>query len=204
MTENPPEPTDLTEFPVQIVSAGASFFRVHRLTNGPIYFSSDGTGRFDPPRADRSRYGTCYLSQSPKGAYVEVFGNFRPIPEAYVDERACTEIELARDVVLADLSDPANIGNFGIGADLAVGTDYELCQKWSLALFESGHIDGIVYAARHDPSFGSVSVAIFGSMTDLTRTLTPPKPGAITRISDDLVDEMQRDYGLLVVPALTL
>ena len=64
------DPDDLDGFPVWHVLRGAVLPRATAPGRGPLWFASRGSGRFDldPPR------GTCYLSDDPLVAMLELLG----------------------------------------------------------------------------------------------------------------------------------
>lgn len=88
-------------------------FRMHQGDLGPWWFSSDGHGRFDlrPPQ------GTCYLSLSPLGAFVEVFRDFTFVDAADVAARAVSRLQVPRDVVLANCTS-SRARRFGITGEI--------------------------------------------------------------------------------------
>lgn len=66
----PPDNQGLREFPCRTLSAGDVWWRQHRESVGPWWFSSDVSGRFDlePPS------GTCCLASSASAAIRERVG----------------------------------------------------------------------------------------------------------------------------------
>ena len=115
-------------------------------------------------------------------------------------------IYLASDVRLADMTHPSVVGRFGLTAEASAGaedTTYPRTQQWALRLREAG-FGGIHYAARHDPTLGSRSIALFGKassgqpsepwsewLEDSTATTAP--------ISRDLVDELCESFGFTIL-----
>lgn len=168
---------------------------MHRTINDPVFFCSDGTGRFDLTAF--TDVGTCYAAPSPIGAYVETFGRLGTISETDVEERSLTELALTRSLNLADLTDRSVLGRYGITGDVSAGTDYQPSQQLAATLYEAG-CDGIYYTARHDPAFQERSVAVFGGAgaTKLFAQSTGPIP-------HNLVDHAAREFRLLVLPDLS-
>ncbi len=75
--------------------------RIHRATLGPWWFSSDGSGRFDPTGGHQ---GACHLAEQPLGAWIEVFREQMLLAEEEVHARSLLSVALGRDLRLADLT----------------------------------------------------------------------------------------------------
>lgn len=201
----PTGPADLADFPVLIWRAHQPLTRIHRQEFGSVFFGTDQDGRWNPPESD-SDWGTCYLSTHPVGAALEVFGRLRKLPQREIDRRVMATIYLASDVRLADMTDASVVGRFGLTAEVSAGaadTAYSRTQQWGLRLREAG-FGGVHYAARHDPTLGSRSIALFGKassgqpddplsewLEDTTATTAP--------IAVGLVDELCETYGFTIV-----
>jgi hypothetical protein len=178
-------PASLDGFPS--LSSFGNLYRIHRSDHEPLYFSNTGAGRFDLP-APR---GTLYTAERPVGAFLEVFRGHL-IPSAEVAARTLTTLtRTAERLVLADCTSPA-ARVFGITAAIHSTPDYELTQRWALA-FAEAEFDGIYYLVSHDPSAEEYGVALFADVSSWPQSSTP--------IPDDLLAEVQRRFGLLVVPA---
>jgi hypothetical protein len=172
--------TDFSSFPSIVLHGSARLFRIHQAINGPAFFGSTGAWRFDPPAADRGKYGVCYLATNPLGPYVEVFGRIGTVPAGEVAVRRLTECEMGDDLRLADLTDRSVVGRFGITGDYSMGADYSPAQALSAELFAAG-FDGISYRLRHDPEMQLNGVALFGApgeqpgrLCDVITTEIPP------------------------------
>lgn len=79
---------DWAEFPVHRVHADRELYRIHRSSHGPLWYSAtavagDG-GRFDLP--DAEGIGTCYLTVSAVGAFLEKFGRFPVLTAAIIQD----------------------------------------------------------------------------------------------------------------------
>jgi hypothetical protein len=167
-------------------------YRIHRSDPDPLYFSSTGAGRFDLPAPS----GTLYTAETPVGAFLEVFRG-RLIPSAEIAARTLTTIARTRDrLVLADCTNPGARA-FGVTAAIHSTPDYDLTQRWALAFAEAG-FDGISYLVSHDPSAGEHGIALFA---DVSKPLRGIGSTGSTPIPDDLVADVQRRFGLLVVPS---
>jgi hypothetical protein len=187
----PPDPEALAAFPVWHVHAGTTFHRVTHGEHGPWWFASDGAGRFDlaPPR------GTCYLADDPVLALLEVFGDLRPgiVSAELLATRRLWTLALPAQCDAADTTVRAARG-FGVTAELATTTPYDLPQRWAAAFGAAGH-DGIRYRARHDPG-GGRALALFGAAGERARW----RRGRSTPIAEDLVERLRSEAGVAVAP----
>jgi hypothetical protein len=196
----PADAAELAEFPRLVWTANQPLVRIHRELNEPAWFSADGSGRFDPPPARRDAFGTCYLATHPLGAFVETFGRIRPIRQDLLDERVVSTVFTPSDVSLANLTNAALIGKFGLSAELGIAADYDTCQLWAERLFEAGFA-GVYYAARHDPALDSRSVALFGKPGLHADQVLVADTRAIPR---ELVEQATERFGFQVLPATTI
>jgi hypothetical protein len=113
--------SDWHEFPALTLYPERVLYRVHRTVSDPVYFCSNGAGRFDITNIDDT--GTCYVAPSPIGAYLETLGRLGTISESDVAERSMTEFVLTRPLKLADLTNRQALGSYRITGDISVGTD---------------------------------------------------------------------------------
>jgi len=198
---SPPATSELTSFPSVVIAANVPLARIHHNLNDAEYFSSDSSGRFDPPPGSSAGFGTCYLSTHPLGAFLETFGRIRPVLQRHVDERVLTEAFLPSETRFANLTDPQILGAYGLTAEVGVGGDehtYAATQRWAEALATAG-FGGVVYAARHDPALRERSVAVFGKPgVQPTQLLARPA----THIPEWLVDRAGDEYGIEVLPSV--
>ena len=188
---------DIGSFPEYSLHPDRVLFKIHGAINDPRYFSDSGDGRFD--LTPETGAGTCYLGLSVLGAFVETLGRFKSLTQEMINERALSALSLTRPLRLADLTDRSVLGDFGITGDLSAGADYTQSQQWAARLYKAG-LDGIFYAARHDPAFTERSAAVFGNEdtgTKLFEVVTEPIPEA-------LVDEACDEFGFTVWPATPL
>lgn len=191
----PPEPASLDGFPSIVWAAQQPLWRVHRESNPTVHFARGAAGRFNPPAPD-SDYGTWYLSSHPRGAFVEVFGRFQVITRAQVNERVLASVHPPSDLRLANLTDPTVVGRFGLTNELSVGGEdvYPIAQRWSAALRQAG-FGGVHYAARHDPTLQSRSIALFGKPTDQGSL----DDAVVLQPLEALAEEMADYYGWTVI-----
>jgi hypothetical protein len=182
-------PADLRGFPESALSVGRTLYRIHLAANAPWWFSSDGLGRFnlDPPN------GTCYLTFSPVGAFVEVFGHIGRVGQGSVDARRLATLHLPTAVRLADCTSPRAAG-FGATAAIHSSDDYDLTRRWAERWHNAG-FGGVKYFCGYDPSQQEVAVAVFGDAGLGSWSADPPEP-----ISRSLLDSVEVKFGIRVWP----
>lgn len=76
----------LERFPRRTLRGDRTVVRVHRASLGPWWFSSDGSGRFDPTGGE---VGACYVAEHPLGAWIEVFRKRMLVAEEEVHPAPC-------------------------------------------------------------------------------------------------------------------
>ena len=202
----PVDAAELEDFPSMTWRAHQPLARIHRQEFGSLYFGSDQDGRWNPPEPG-SEWGTCYMSTRPVGAALEVFGRLSVLPQRELDRRVLATIYMASDLRLADMTHPSVVGRFGLTAEASAGeesTTYPGTQRWALRLREAGFA-GVHYAARHDPTLGSRSIALFGKATSGQGPAEPwsewleESAATITPIPRGLIDELRGTYGFTLV-----
>ncbi len=187
-------PLSVIGFPSLQLESGSRLFRIHRAGLGPWWFSSDGSGRFDLPAA--SGLGTCYLAEEAAGCFLEVFRDWLLVPEAEVDARRISEIEMPEAARLAD-GTASRSREYGITAEIRSAPDYAVTRAWAAA-FQAAGFAGVRYFLRHDPGQMLTGVALFGPAGEPER---PPAASARRRISRDVVDEVEGRFGIRFLPA---
>ncbi|MFF7279103.1 RES family NAD+ phosphorylase [Streptomyces griseorubiginosus] len=206
MTSNlpPRDPYELMDFPSVTWEDPQVAFRIHLADNEAAYFGDRGIYRFDAPHwlTGRQRYGTCYLAQSPVGAFLETLGEIRPLAAHLVNERVISELVPSEPFKIADLTDESVVGRYGIFGDLSAGDDYALTQEWGAALQQAG-FQGVQYRASHHPQLNETSIALFGPAgvnRDLLKYLKDDgEPEPIYR---SLLEEVRDRFDVEVIPAV--
>lgn len=165
-------------------------FRMHPGDLGPWWFSSDGHGRFDlrPPQ------GTCYLSLSQLGAFVEVFRDFTFVDAVDVAARAVSRLQMPRDVVLANCTS-SRARRFGVIGEIHSTPAYGTTQGWAAALRDAG-FDGVRYFCGQDPSQREIGIALFGDAGEADWPIAET-----TRIAHEVLHAVERRFGIHVLPA---
>ncbi len=202
----PPNAAELDDFPSYVWRAHQPLARVHRQEFGSLYFGTDQDGRWNPPEPGTD-WGTCYMSTHPVGAALEVFGRLTYLPQRELDARVVATIFVQSDLRLADMTHPSVIGRFGLTAEASTGeesTTYPRTQQWALRLREAG-FSGVHYAARHDPTLGSRSIALFGKAKGSAGPAEPwsewleESAAATTPIPPDVIDKLRDTYGFTII-----
>lgn len=187
----PPTSDQLRDFPSYALSETLPLVRIHLARRHPWYFSSHLTGRFDLPAPN----GTCYLAESPLGAYVEVFQRWIvdriPIPRSEVDVRHASTLFVPRDITLADCTHSRAL-EFGVTGAIHAATNRTLTQAWAAALNAAG-FEGIRYLVSTAPTMQLVGFALFHTSGEATWPVAARGP-----IPAGLVDEIERVFGVLV------
>ena len=164
----------LARFPRRTLRGDRTIYRIHRSANGAWWFSSDGTGRFDPVGTGK---GACYLAEQPLGAWIEVFS-----------------VAIGRDLRLANLASRRAL-EFGVTATLGAGEDYTQSQAFAAQAVDAG-FDGIRHLVRHDPSQHLYGIALFGAPG-----ADPDWPGGDDGpIEVELAADARAAFGYRVVP----
>ena len=194
--------TDWAAFPARILRGGVQLHRIHRRGHVPAHFSDSGLHRFDSPLRAGSEYGVCYLGLDPLTAYVEVFGRYRAVQQVEILRRCLSTAHVTSDLRLADLTNRAVLGRYGVTAAHSTGSDYELSQDLGTRLHAAG-FEGLCYRVRHDPAMTLEAVALFGP----TGTARYDRP-AISwsdpiEIPGHLI-ELGGEFGIRVLPPLRL
>jgi RES domain-containing protein len=185
----------LEGFPRRTSRGHRTIYRIHRSERSAWWFSSDGSGRFDPVSTGE---GACYLAEQPLGAWIEVFRKRLLLAEAEVDGRSLFNVELERDLRLADLTSRRALG-FGVTASLGADENYEGSQEFAVEAVQAG-FDGLRYLLRHDPAQKLYGLALFATAgaPESTDVLWPS--GRQGAIPDELLDAARRVFGYRVLP----
>jgi RES domain-containing protein len=186
----------LDGFPPFRVPAGTTLHRIHRAKNAPWWFSSNGSGRFDP--VDVPGLGACYLAERELGAWVEVFRTAVVIAESDVHGRRLCSPALSHDVTLADATSRTALG-FGVTASLGAGQNYKPSHEFAAAAANEGFA-GVRYLLRHDPSQSLIGVALFGPAGAAARNDAAWPAVPDVEISQELIEAAADAFGYRVVP----
>lgn len=185
----------LERFPRRTLRGDRLVHRIHLAARGPWWFSSDGSGRFDPVG---TALGACYLAERPLGAWVEVFRKQGLIAEADVSQRSLLSVGLGRDLRLADLTSRRALG-FGVTASLGADERYDDSQAFAVLAAQAG-FDGIRYLVCHDPAQQLYGIALFAA-AGAPGSTDPNWPLRVDgRIPEELVAEAVRRFGYRVLP----
>ncbi len=169
-------------------------YRVHKEWHEPWYFAPRATAMKDSGRWDLpSPWGTCYLAEVQRGAFVEVVGRqTHQIDLEDVAERRISALSTPDRVRLADVFDPGWWGCAGVAAGIGGERGYAVTHPLAERLHRAGFC-GVRYRLRRDPDLAGV--ALFGP-----RYLRSWPVRATEPISDDLVWGAARRYRMKVLP----
>ncbi len=185
----------LDGFPTRTVKAGQTLYRIHRAAVGAWWFSSDGTGRFDPVHADA--VGACYLAAEPLGAFVEVYRTRLAVDEDDVTARRLAAVEFSSDLRLADITSRRAL-RFGVTAEVGASGEYDASQQLASHAAAAG-FDGVRWWVRDDPAQRLVGIALFGPTGAPAPSVSLP-PAVSRPLDSRLLDEVRRKFGYSVLP----
>ncbi|WP_406359052.1 RES family NAD+ phosphorylase [Streptomyces sp. NBC_00658] len=194
-----------------ILDPEAEVFRIYRreLVDGtpgnPVWFC-DGLKqvcRFDLT----GEPGTCYVSSSPDGAFIEVFQRIggRGVPYTEVEKRSLARLSVAGEQkALVDLNVNANLGIMGIDAQLVHETaeGYPRSREFAQQAFGEG-LQGVRWNSLRDLTGSRVNFALFsrvsGEDEDKILNIEETEP-----IPDWLASDIAAEFGVTVLrsPAL--
>jgi hypothetical protein len=125
----------------------------------PIFWSREGTGRFDFPAA---KYGVLYLGDTATSAFQEIYGDearkTRPINEERFHEQCIWKITVPAGMRLFSLTGP-NLTRIKATAGSFTGS-YPTSQAWAKSLMEHpDDVEGLFFVARR---CGKLCLAVFG------------------------------------------
>jgi hypothetical protein len=184
-------------FPQRTWARGRELARIHRSDRGVWWFSSDGTGRFDPVGVPD--LGSCYLAAEDLGAFVEVFRTRMELDIADIERLHLSHVTLGRDLRLADLCARRAL-KYGVTAQLGADGDYEASQAFASTVAAVG-FDGIRWWLRHDPAQKLVGIALFGPCGLPSDAGTARWPQGHARpLSDQLLVSARRRFGYRLLP----
>lgn len=185
-----------------LVSAGATFVRIHQLKDGPLWFGpalgKRPTYRFDAPAGE---YRTLYAAERLEGAFAETVLRRarRIVARDYVEARQWSVISCSRDLKLVKLFDEGLLRH-GVTADICAGDDYGLSQAFANLLHNQyAEVDGIAYRARHNN--GEKCYALFDRVLEASLTVVDNRRFGNERV---LTDDLMRMYNASWDPKLAL
>ena len=185
----------LEGFPRRTLRGDKPIYRIHRSASGAWWFSSDGSGRFDPLGTDK---GACYMAERPLGAWVEVFRKSMLLAEAEIRERSLLAVELGRALRLADLTS-RRVLRFGVTASLGADQHYRDSQAFAASALQAG-FDGVRYLVRHDPAQKLFGIAVFGDAGAPDPADVDWPGGDDAPLPDELAGRARSAFGYRVLP----
>lgn len=145
----PPADLDSRSLPLEKISRGRVYKRLHPYDADAVYFNKTNDYRFNAPN---EQYGVLYVAEELKGAFAETLLRHPGktlIDQRDIDAKAVSEIKIRSQLNLVKLF---GHGLVRVGATATVSSgDYAISQAWSLALWRHPQKpDGIIYRANHD------------------------------------------------------
>lgn len=187
---------DVAALPRSDLPQAQRLYRIHRTENGPWYFDGSDDARFNPSATDGR--GACYWTESPLGAFIEVFRATRTIDAADLDARRLAHIDLPAPLVVADLTQRAGLA-LGVTLALTAGEDHSEAQAVADQL--QGTVDGVLWHGRHDLAGQLTCVALFGlEGAPSGRALAQLPQPTSTEIPAPLVFDAEQAFGYTVLP----
>lgn len=151
---------DVTGFPRKRLASDRPIYRAHAVGNGPWWFSSDLSGRFDLPVPQ----GTCYLAVDAVTALRERFGHalvkLGIVTYEAATETLVSELQVPVDRWLANTCSP-DAADFSMTREIATCASYKIPQSWAEAFLKTGRHTGIHYLARFSTGSKSFAIALF-------------------------------------------
>ncbi len=185
----------LDGFPRRTLRGDHTIYRIHRSAKAAWWFSSDGSGRFDPVGTGK---GGCYLAERPLSAWIEVFRKQMLLSQVGITERSLFSVSLGRDLRLANLTS-RRVLEFGVTASLGANEDYSDSQALAIQAVAGG-FDGIRYLMRHDPAQRLYGLALFAN-AGAPDPADPSWPeGDNEDIPSELITESATTFGYRVLP----
>ena len=182
----------LKGFPRRTLRGDTRICRIHRAGRDPWWFSSDGSGRFDPVGTG---HGACYFAERPLGAFIEVFRKAMLLAEDEITARRIFSVAVGRDLRLADLCSRRAL-SFGVTASLGANEQYDQSQAFARDALEAG-FDGVRYLVRHDPAQQLRGIVVFSTTFE---GRGPYPAGSSHVIPDALIRDAHRLFGYRVLP----
>lgn len=158
MRQHPAPPAS---FKILVTKLKGPWMRIHASRHGALFFGrkqTPGDNRFDAPAG---QFGVLYVGRDAHCAFVETFlheTGIRFVTSTELSQRSLSLVQSKRPLRLVDLRG-SGLARMGADAALTSSTDYELTQKWALALHDHPRKpDGILYRARHDPTRSAAAI----------------------------------------------
>jgi hypothetical protein len=175
-----PAKARLARFPRFMLRPTKQLFRAHQKMNGPWWFSSNGSGRFDLTGSK----GTCYLADSAAAALREALG--APLVTAGVidltelEGRVISVLTVENPLSLADTTS-TKAANHGITKEIST-VGYAVPQAWAKAWAAEG-MDGVRYAGRFSTAHKDRCYALFGP-AGASPALADPAPQPAAKVAE--------------------
>ena len=184
----PPADLDWRSLPLEKISRGRVYRRLHPYARNAIHYNDSNDYRFNAPN---EQFAVLYVAEELKGAFAETLLRHPGktlIDQRDIDAKAVSEIEIRSQLKLVKLY---GHGLVRVGATATVASgDYAVSQAWSIALWRHPQKpDGIIYRANHDND--QICLALFGHTRKHVRVVKTVPPG-----SEPFLAELLDHYGV--------
>jgi hypothetical protein len=199
----PDSPRDLRDFPE--VPADGPYYKVHFDGTEAASFGNSSLYPFDPPAHRQRDFGTCYMTTSREGAFLETLGGIRPLSQRHVDARVITEMYTPEGLRIAD---PTTDWRYsGISMLEYKWSDtwgaMPLAQRWAELLYDAG-FNGVQYVASRRRDWPEYAVVALWSEPGVDSAVV--KSGEDLPIPHSILEEMttSKIIEILIEEALAL
>ena len=178
------------------LDAGEPLYRCHSSRYAAIHFGRNIQNRFDDPEG---RFGVCYLSLSPSGAFAETLirkPTGQVLQKSDLRHHCLSRVRTCRTLCLVHCHGEGLKQN-GLDSQISSSVDRHSTRLLARAFHDHGdRPDGLIYRARHDDD--QLSVALFERASGKLA-----KPGAPIPWIDagPHLDEVLDRYGIALVDA---
>ena len=168
----PPADLDSRSLPLEKISRGRVYRRLHPYARNAIHYNDSNDYRFNAPN---KQFTVLYVAEEFKGAFAETL--LRDPGKTLIDQLSLVKLH--------------GDGLVRAGATAIVSSGkYAISQAWSLALWQHRQRpDGIIYRANHDN--GQICLALFGHTRKHVRVVKTVPLG-----SEPFLAELLDHYGV--------
>lgn len=182
------------ELAIREIAVGTLLYRCHAIQHGVLHFGRSGRHRFDDPRR---KFGVCYLSLSPSGAFAETLirtPSGQILQKSDLRNYCLTRIQTRKTLRLAHCHGEGLKRN---GLDSRISSYVDRSSTQSIVREFHDHNDkpdGLIYRARHDDD--QMSIALFERAS--AKLAEPEQPVSWMNAGSNL-DEVLDRYGIALI-----
>jgi len=184
------------ELAIRELAVGTSLYRCHASRHGVLHFGRNGRNRFDDPRR---KFGVCYLSLSPSGAFAETLirtPTGQILQKSDLRDYCLTRIKTRRTLRFAHCHGEGLKRN-GLDSQTSSHVDRRSTQSIAREFHDhNDEPDGLIYRARHDDD--QISIALF---EHASAKLAQPEQPVSWMNAGSILDEVLDRYGIALIDA---